>query len=47
MNKKDEEMFAALRDCVKDFAKYLGADQVKLGDAIKKDRVLKRITAAL
>lgn len=43
VDKKDEAMLAALRDCVKDFAKYLGTSNVKLGDAITRDRYLKKI----
>lgn len=43
VNKKDEEMLAALRDCVGAFAKYLGASGVVLGPAARKDRSLSQI----
>ena len=43
VDKKNEAMLSALQDCVKDFVKYLGAREVKLGDAIKRDRLLKKV----
>jgi hypothetical protein len=43
VDKKDEAMLVALQDCVKDFAKYLKADRVKLGDAIKKNSLMKEV----
>jgi uncharacterized protein YcaQ len=45
VDKKDGEMLAALQDCVRDFARYLGASDVKLGDTIKNDRTLKKIVS--
>jgi uncharacterized protein YcaQ len=42
---KDEAMLAALSDCVKDFCKYLGAKDAKLGETVKQDRALKKIIA--
>lgn len=44
VDKKDEAMLAALQDCVAAFAKYLGARDVKLGEAIKRDKVLREAT---
>lgn len=41
--KKDEAMLAALQECVAAFAKYLGAKDVKLGEVIKRDKVLREI----
>ena len=43
VDKKDDAMLIALQDCVKDFMKYLGASRVKLGDAIKKNSLMKKI----
>jgi len=43
VDKKDGAMLIALQDCVKDFVKYLGASDVKLGDVIKKDRLMKEV----
>jgi len=43
VDKKDDAMLTALQDCVRDFAKYLGASDVKLGDAIKKNRLMKNV----
>jgi uncharacterized protein YcaQ len=43
VDKKDEAMLVALQDCVKDFATYLKADNVKLGDAIKKNSLMKKL----
>lgn len=46
VDKKDAAMLIALQDCVKDFGRYLGAGGVKLGDAIKRDRLLKKVVQA-
>jgi hypothetical protein len=43
VDKKDEAMLLALQDCVKDFATYLNADGVKLGEPLKKNRFMKQI----
>lgn len=47
VNKKDEDMLAAIREAIKAFAKYLGANKVTLGAAISKDRVLKQLIKGL
>lgn len=43
VDKRDEEMLTALRDCVSDFMKYLGANDVTLGEKIKGDLTLKKL----
>ncbi|HEV8338287.1 MAG TPA: crosslink repair DNA glycosylase YcaQ family protein [bacterium] len=43
VDKKDDAMLSALQECTAAFAKYLGAKSVTLGEAIKKDKVLKEI----
>ncbi|HLE73299.1 MAG TPA: hypothetical protein VI688_03550, partial [Anaerolineales bacterium] len=47
VDKRNEAMQAALRDCVKAFCKYLGAIGVKLGAPIQRDGVLKAIVKDL
>ena len=47
VDKKDEAMLDALRDCVTAFCKYLGANAVKLGEPLQKDRMLKAIIKGL
>ena len=47
VDKRNEAMQAALRDCVKDFCKYLGAIGVKLGAPIQRDGTLKAIVKDL
>jgi uncharacterized protein YcaQ len=46
-DKKDDEMLAALTDCIRDFAKYLNAKSVKLGDKVKKDALLKKLVSSV
>jgi uncharacterized protein YcaQ len=43
VNKKDDELLAALKDCVQQFCNYLGADSIALGSRVKRDAVLKEI----
>lgn len=43
VDKKDEAMLAALQDCVAAFAKYLAASNVKLGESLKRDKVLREV----
>lgn len=43
VDKKDDAMLAALQHCVKAFCKYLGAAHAKLGEAVKRDRYLKKV----
>jgi len=43
VNKKDEAMLAALQECMQAFYKYLNAQKVVLGEAAKKDRLVKEI----
>jgi hypothetical protein len=47
VDKKDDEMLPALTDCIRDFAKYLNAKTVKLGDKVKKDALLKKLVSSL
>ena len=47
VDKKDEDMLAALKTCVKAFCKYLGASVVRLGEPINKDRLLKKLVRIL
>ncbi len=47
VDKKDEALLHALQDCVKDFVKYLGASEVKLGDRIKSDRLLNKLVRSV
>jgi hypothetical protein len=47
VDKRDEAMLAAIRDCVKAFCKYLGANGVRLGEPIQKDRTMKTIITGL
>jgi uncharacterized protein YcaQ len=47
VNKKDDELLAGLKDCVKQFCKYLSADSVKLGEKVKRDTVLKEIARTI
>jgi uncharacterized protein YcaQ len=37
VDKKDEAMIAAIRDCLADFAKYLGANEIRLAPALKRE----------
>jgi hypothetical protein len=41
----DDALIAALATCVAEFARYLGADAVRLGDAAAADRALVRVVA--
>jgi uncharacterized protein YcaQ len=43
VNKNDDELLAALRDCVQQFCKYLGANSAKLGEKVKRDIALKQV----
>jgi uncharacterized protein YcaQ len=44
VDKKDEQMLAAVQDGLKAFARYLGTDKILLGEAIAKDRLMKKLT---
>lgn len=46
-NKKDGAMVAALADCIRAFAAYLGARDVKLGGNAQKDQVLRKVLREL
>lgn len=43
VDKKDDAMLTALQDCVQAFCKYLGANEVKLGSSVNRDRFLKKM----
>ncbi len=47
VDKKDEELLAALQDCLRQFCKYLGADSLKVGEKPKRDSVLKEMARAI
>ncbi|HLW59171.1 MAG TPA: winged helix DNA-binding domain-containing protein [bacterium] len=47
IDRKDEELLAALQDCLQQFRRYLGADSLKLGEKPKRDFVLKEMVAAI
>lgn len=47
VDKNDEDLLAALQDCLRQFCKYLGADSVKLGERPKRDPVLKAMARAI
>ncbi|MEX1246916.1 MAG: crosslink repair DNA glycosylase YcaQ family protein [Anaerolineales bacterium] len=47
VDKKDEAMLHALRECTAAFRKYLGASDVKLGGAVRRHRVLKEVIRSL
>lgn len=47
VDRKDDEMLAALQVCVKDFMRYLGATNVKLGEAVRNERTLKQVIRSL
>ena len=44
---KDGALVAALQECLRQFCTYLGADSVKLGEKLKRDRVLRIIASAV
>lgn len=41
VDKKDPALVVALGECIQEFARYLGAESVRLGDPIRKDAVLR------
>ncbi|MCW5877064.1 MAG: YcaQ family DNA glycosylase [Anaerolineales bacterium] len=41
VGKKDTALSAALGECIRSFARYLGAEDIRLGDAIRRDTVLR------
>lgn len=45
--RNDAELADALLVCLRDFAKYLNAKTVKLGDKVKKDSLLKKLVSSL
>ena len=47
VDKKDDAMLAGLQDCVRDFCKYLGASDVKLGENVKRNTVLREVVRTL
>jgi uncharacterized protein len=47
IDKSDEDLLAALQDCLQQFCTYLGADSLKLGEKPKRDAVLKEIARAI
>jgi hypothetical protein len=47
VNKTDAAMLAAIRNCLKAFCAYLRTDHLILGEAIRKDRLIKVVTKGL
>jgi uncharacterized protein len=47
VDKRDEELLAALQDCLQQFCKYLGADSLQLEEKPKRDSVLKEIARVI
>jgi uncharacterized protein YcaQ len=47
VDKTDEDLLAALQDCLQQFCKYLGADSLKLGEKPKRDPVLREMARAV
>lgn len=46
VKRKDEAMLAALQDCFAAFAKYLGAESIKLSEKAKRDATLRAVVKA-
>ena len=47
INRRDEELLAALQDCLRQFCSYLGAESLTLGAKPKRDAVLKEMARAV